>query len=415
MDERIGNIITEHRKQKGLTQKALAEQLGITDKAVSKWERDIARPDIALIPKLTEILDIPVATLLNVPIKTEEASNDTHLPATECNSSNMHAIDKISNTEADYEQEMYKDKFRRLLLKGALGFVAGFLFFLITSLSDKNTFYLPGAFLIGLFTAGIPYGWELLERVIGRWFLVGHIVYMILSFVLKLAGAILIGWAAYPIALFYNLMKTQKKGSTAKKVWTGVFVLVLALLVAFFLLLSGFGREKNSHPNSSNTTTTTVVQNELTKMDATYFTTEHTEYTAMCKKSLSGSKSCEDDSVSSGNKLVSPSVLRAAYFVKVKDPDSVHLDYSKNIQFTNALLVLTSYRVNIANAVERDNWNIWFYPDCSVSANNSLVYSEENEYTTYLSGENLDDIYDWICQEYSDMDITKLTLPDSIS
>lgn len=415
MEERIGGIIAEHRKKKNLTQKALADQLGITDKAVSKWERDIARPDIALIPKLAEIIDIPVTTLLNVPIKTEETTNDTPLPVTKNNLSNVNAIDKNSYAEANYEQEMYKDKFRRLLLKGALGFIAGFLFVLITSLSDKNTFYLPAAILIGFLLAGVPYGWELLERVIGQWFLVGHIAYMILSFAFKLVGAVLIGWIAYPIALFYNLMKAQKKGSTAKKVWTGVFVLILALLFSFVILLSGFGREKNNQSADNSTSDTTIVQNELTKMDATYFTPKQAEYITICKKAMDASKLCEDDAVSNGNKIVSPSVLKAAYFAKVKDPDSVHTDYSKNVQFTNALLIITSYRVNIANAVERDNWVIWFYPDFSMEPNNSLVYSNEYEHDTHLLGENIGDIYDWICQEYSDMDITELTLPDSVS
>lgn len=40
--EKIGAFITERRKQAGLTQAALGEQLGITDRAVSKWERGVS-------------------------------------------------------------------------------------------------------------------------------------------------------------------------------------------------------------------------------------------------------------------------------------------------------------------------------------------------------------------------------------
>lgn len=40
--EKIGKFISELRKSKGLTQKDLAEQMGVTDKAVSKWERGVS-------------------------------------------------------------------------------------------------------------------------------------------------------------------------------------------------------------------------------------------------------------------------------------------------------------------------------------------------------------------------------------
>lgn len=60
----MGEIISVLRKEKGMTQKDIAEQLGITDKAVSKWERDIAFPDTATIPKLAEILGVSVEDLI---------------------------------------------------------------------------------------------------------------------------------------------------------------------------------------------------------------------------------------------------------------------------------------------------------------------------------------------------------------
>lgn len=60
----MGEIISTLRKEKGMTQKDLADRLGITDKAVSKWERDIAFPDTATIPKLAGLLGISVEDLL---------------------------------------------------------------------------------------------------------------------------------------------------------------------------------------------------------------------------------------------------------------------------------------------------------------------------------------------------------------
>lgn len=60
----MGEIISSLRKEKGWTQKNIADELGITDKAVSKWERNLALPDIATIPKLAELLGVGVEELM---------------------------------------------------------------------------------------------------------------------------------------------------------------------------------------------------------------------------------------------------------------------------------------------------------------------------------------------------------------
>ncbi len=60
----LGQKIAELRKAKNLTQLELATQLNITDKAVSKWERDISCPDINTFPKLAEILGVSVDELI---------------------------------------------------------------------------------------------------------------------------------------------------------------------------------------------------------------------------------------------------------------------------------------------------------------------------------------------------------------
>ena len=62
---KIGKFIAECRKQKGLTQMQLSEKLGITDKAVSKWERGIAMPDTSIMLELCDILCISVNELLS--------------------------------------------------------------------------------------------------------------------------------------------------------------------------------------------------------------------------------------------------------------------------------------------------------------------------------------------------------------
>ena len=66
MDQlKIGKFIAECRKKANLTQMQLAEKLGITDKAVSKWERGIAMPDTSIMLELCDILSISVNELLS--------------------------------------------------------------------------------------------------------------------------------------------------------------------------------------------------------------------------------------------------------------------------------------------------------------------------------------------------------------
>lgn len=64
MNETIGNRITKFRKAKGMTQEELANQLGVSSQAVSKWENDISCPDISLLPKLCRVLGITADELL---------------------------------------------------------------------------------------------------------------------------------------------------------------------------------------------------------------------------------------------------------------------------------------------------------------------------------------------------------------
>ena len=60
----FGTMVAAFRKKNGMTQLELAEKMGVTDKAVSKWERDLSFPDIGSIPKLAEIFGVSVDELM---------------------------------------------------------------------------------------------------------------------------------------------------------------------------------------------------------------------------------------------------------------------------------------------------------------------------------------------------------------
>lgn len=62
----LGMMISSLRKEHGMTQLELAEKMGVTDKAVSKWERDLSCPDVNSIPKLAEVFGISVDELMQI-------------------------------------------------------------------------------------------------------------------------------------------------------------------------------------------------------------------------------------------------------------------------------------------------------------------------------------------------------------
>ena len=62
--EKTGRYIAACRKKKKMTQKDLADRLGVTNKAVSKWETGQGMPDISVLLELARVLDVPVEAIL---------------------------------------------------------------------------------------------------------------------------------------------------------------------------------------------------------------------------------------------------------------------------------------------------------------------------------------------------------------
>ena len=61
----IGQFIQSTRKEKGLTQKQLAEQINVSDKTISKWENGFSTPDTTILLDLCNVLDISVNELVS--------------------------------------------------------------------------------------------------------------------------------------------------------------------------------------------------------------------------------------------------------------------------------------------------------------------------------------------------------------
>jgi transcriptional regulator with XRE-family HTH domain len=118
--QRTGAFITELRKEKGYTQKQLADEIGVSDKAVSRWETGRGLPDTSVMPQLCESLSISLNELL----AGERLTGDAYTGKAE-----EIMVDLMKKTE-DYELE--KKRGRKGLLIGFVLLLAFFGFVLVT-------------------------------------------------------------------------------------------------------------------------------------------------------------------------------------------------------------------------------------------------------------------------------------------
>jgi DNA-binding XRE family transcriptional regulator/desulfoferrodoxin (superoxide reductase-like protein) len=66
---KVGTLLLSLRKEKGMTQKQVADQLNISDKAISKWERGLGCPDISLLSELSNIFEVNIEQILSGDLK----------------------------------------------------------------------------------------------------------------------------------------------------------------------------------------------------------------------------------------------------------------------------------------------------------------------------------------------------------
>ena len=98
----FGPFLKERRTQQGLTQAALAEQVGVSTAAVSKWERGQCLPDIAKLEDLAAVLDLSVLELFNCEVWQEELPRE--------------ALSAVYQQTLDATQSQHKTRFLRVLM-----------------------------------------------------------------------------------------------------------------------------------------------------------------------------------------------------------------------------------------------------------------------------------------------------------
>ena len=162
--EKIGKFITELRKEKNLTQSNLAEQLGVSTNAVSKWERGICLMDMSLLKPLSEILDISINELLyGERIKKEELSKVAD--------NNIVLLNRLYNTK----------KTKMFILK--LGIVVIlFIMFSLFNFKSLTDFCLMLAFMCGLFSIYFYFMYQIKQEVYYKIFYIVSIIGIIINF-----------------------------------------------------------------------------------------------------------------------------------------------------------------------------------------------------------------------------------------
>ncbi len=144
----IGSFIAALRKAKGLTQRQLAEQLNVSDKAVSRWERDEALPDLMLIPVLADIFGVTSDELL----RGQRDANEMPTPQAEEKSKKQLKY-LLNKTKTDYQIRTLLSVLVAVLgviaaailnlafLRAIAGFWVGCIFF-ITAAVMQTVFYI---------------------------------------------------------------------------------------------------------------------------------------------------------------------------------------------------------------------------------------------------------------------------------
>lgn len=141
MDQiKIGKLLQELRKEKGITQEQLAEQVGVSRRTVSRWETGSNMPDLDILIELSDLYDVELRELLSGERRSEKMNEE---------------MKETVLQVADYSNEEKERLLRRmhwLFIAGLIGFVV---FLVITAAGLNHTSPYEG---IGSFGLGIAFG-----------------------------------------------------------------------------------------------------------------------------------------------------------------------------------------------------------------------------------------------------------------
>ena len=207
--EKFGTFLSQLRREKGMTQKDLAEKLFVSDKAVSKWERGLSLPDVALLQPLADLMGVTISELLSGQRIREEAP----LTAREADRLVSGALRLTAQEQEDRRESrrrwgmwyalgvvfLYDDMAAMMLVAPALAAIFGvhFCFFARERLpvfydENKINFYSDGAFRMNV--PGVHFNnsnWPHIIRAVRTWCVAAMAAWVPLYLIVERAAGLL--------------------------------------------------------------------------------------------------------------------------------------------------------------------------------------------------------------------------------
>ena len=190
---KFGSFIKELRKEKNMTQKELAEKIGLTDKAISKWERGLSFPDITMLSSLAEVFDVDVSEILNGERGKEKISKEDIEKKIE------EAVEKVTLKKEKREKRIE-------ILKRTVGIISCIVF--------AFTFLLQIGYLFVL----KPRSYEYISDIL--FYIINEIIIITLGLI------------------FLTLVNIKK--NFIKNIITYVFLIILTIINITFMINNGF-------------------------------------------------------------------------------------------------------------------------------------------------------------------------------
>jgi len=208
---KTGLFISTLRKEKDMTQKELAEKIGVTDKAVSRWETGKGFPDVSLLTTLAEALCVSVSEIIiGEKIETDEKNT-------------VEIMEKAVIDTLDYSQrEISKSiRWKRVVIGFAiLLFSTAVLFAIYSTVLNLSLLSLYGLLVFFIIPVGIPVFWYLTKR---RRFWLSPVTVFVVGTIISVA----IEWPS-----FVTFFSGYQDGSTSRTVVTFLFIPLLISIIA---------------------------------------------------------------------------------------------------------------------------------------------------------------------------------------
>ena len=128
MDQiKVGAFLKDLRKEKGITQEQLAEELGVSGRTISRWETGKNMPDISLLVEIAEFFDVSIPEIIKGERKSENMKEETK---------------EVAETMSDYakaEKEQLIKSFRNMSIIGLIALLV-YMVLRETGVYDRNIF-----------------------------------------------------------------------------------------------------------------------------------------------------------------------------------------------------------------------------------------------------------------------------------